>query len=217
MSKFDHLYEKEKIMESDVHKEDEQDCYQHKFSEKDAERSKCLHLGGEIHEEHLPRYAKQGVKVDTTKLLCLPSLEETCVILAPIEKVWNELKSFKYDQLFASSCKSIRFINGNGSQIGSTLLIEGKDGIIATYIITEISELKHKYTFELIESKPQQSFTSLSSTMKLKKITHDNSTLVTWETFYSNDVTPEIISKRKIAVQSCFCDMKSILEKEKPL
>ena len=154
---------------------------------------------------------KEQVKEQTvgkTEQVASCLLEESCVIRAPIGKIWESIKEFNWEKMCPSKVKSCKFISGNALQIGSTYKLDLVDGTSYTFMIVEISEIKRKYTFEMIDCEPKQKFSSMLSTLKLNNVTQDHNTVLTWQTDYSNDVTPDIISARREVIKSYFKDFK---------
>ena len=162
-------------------------------------------------KEQTKEYTKEHTKEQTggrsdQVASCL--LEESCVIRAPIGKMWEMIKEFNWEKMCPTTIKSCKFLTGNSLQIGSTYKLDLVDGTSYTFMIVEISEIKRKYTLEMIDCEPKQKFTSMLSTLKLRKVTEDLNTVLTWQTDYSNDVTPNIISARRDVVKSYFKDLK---------
>ena len=101
-------------------------------------------------------------------------------------------------------------LTGNPLQIGSTYKIDLVDGKSFTFMIVEISEILRKYTFDMIDCEPKQQFTSMISSIKLTKVTDDQSTILTWTTDFSNDVTPDVIKARREILKAYFADFKKM-------
>jgi hypothetical protein len=142
-------------------------------------------------------------------------LEESTYLRAPIGKIWECIKEFNFEKICPTKIRSCKFLTGNPMQIGSTYKLEFNDGTTFTFMIVEMSELKRKYTFEMIDCEPKQNFSSMLSTLKCCPVTNDNTTVLTWQTLYSNDVTPDIIRNRKEVIKSYFSDMKKCENIEK--
>jgi len=122
---------------------------------------------------------------------------ESTVLTAPINKAWENLKSFQFHKFLASHIKSVKFTSGSQNEVGSVFEIGYKDGSVWTYRILEISELRHTIAYELIEANPSIEFTSKVTRIKLFKVTDNNWTYLSWETDFSNDVNSHIIQDQK--------------------
>ena len=161
--------------------------------------------------EHTKEQTKEHTKEQTggrSEQVASCLLEESSVIRAPIGKIWESIKEFNWEKMCPTTVKSCKFLSGNALQIGSTYKLVLVDGTSYTFMIVEISEIKRKYTFEMIDCEPKQKFTSMLSTLKLRKVTEDLNTVLIWQTDYSNDVTQDIISARRQVVKSYFKDFK---------
>jgi len=136
--------------------------------------------------------------------------EESLLIKAPVGKIWDLFKEFKWEKLCPTKIKSCKFLTGNPLQIGSTYKLETERGCSFTYMIVELSELKRKFSVELIECEPKENFSSMLTMFKLNRITEDNTTLLTWQTLFSNDVSVDTLNKRKEIVKGYFSDLKRL-------
>jgi hypothetical protein len=136
--------------------------------------------------------------------------EESIHLKCPVGKIWESIKEFDWAKLCPSLIKSCKFTSGNPLQLGSTYKLELKDGNSFTYSIVEISELERKITMEMIECEPKQNFSSLLTSIKCCKVSEDNTSVLNWETIFSNDVSQDILKKRKDTILSYFKDFKKL-------
>ena len=150
---------------------------------------------------------KVGMKAEAV-VSCL--LEESVHLKTPVGKVWEALKEFNWEKICPTKVKACKFLTGTSMQIGSTYKLELNDGATYTFMIVEMSELKRKYTFEMIDCEPKQKFSSMLSTLKCCPVTEDHSVVLNWQTLYSNDVTNDIIKARREVIKSYFADMKKL-------
>ena len=133
---------------------------------------------------------------------------ESAIIEQPISKVWEALKSFDFHKYFPSMVKSLTFSCGSAKEVSSIFDIEFSDNSIWTFGLLEISESKRKISYELIESKPEVIFTGVYNTIKLIKVTDNNSTYIEWSNNFTNDVNSHVILDCKYKKLGCFEDMK---------
>lgn len=137
---------------------------------------------------------------------------ESVVIKAPIGKVWETLRTFNFDKFLPSSFKSVKFNSGSPNEVGSIFEVEYKEGSVWTFRLVEISETKRVLSWELISAEPQITFSSLLTTVRLYQVTEDNSTFISWESDYSNDVNSHVLQDGKFKKLEYFKDLKNVFQ-----
>jgi hypothetical protein len=135
---------------------------------------------------------------------------ESCVLKAPVDKVWCALREFKLEQLLSSHIKGVNFVNGNPNEVGSVFEVTYQDGSVWTSKIQEISDSRRAITWELISTNPEITFSSMWTTIRLFKVTEDNTTFLQWQTDYSNDVNSHITQDAKYKKLDYFNDLKKL-------
>ncbi|KNC77137.1 hypothetical protein SARC_10396 [Sphaeroforma arctica JP610] len=136
-------------------------------------------------------------------------VHESCVIKAPIEKIWTSVRNGQFT--FWSSLKSAE-VSGVEGQVGGTITLTFKDDTVQVVKILEISDYLHTLTYELVSSEPAISVMSAIHTIKLNKVTVDNSTFCEWISDYSSDVNQSVIQDSLYKRREAFADMASALE-----
>lgn len=137
---------------------------------------------------------------------------ESTVVAQPVGKVWEALKSLLLHKSFPSHVKNVKFTSGSDNEIGSIFEVEYIEGSVWTFRIVEISEKKRRIAYELIGAVPETTFSSMLTTIKVQQVTEDNSTFLTWETDYSNDVNAHVIQDGKFKKLDYFKDLKKLLK-----
>ncbi len=135
---------------------------------------------------------------------------ESCVLGSPIGVIWDAIKSLDFAKFLPSSVSSVKFVTGDCNDRGSVFSIEYLDCSEWTYRIVEISESRRTISYELIDAKPDITFSSLQVTIKLYQVTENNSTFLMWETDYSNDVNASIVQDGKFKKLDAFQDLRKI-------
>ncbi len=133
---------------------------------------------------------------------------ESTVLNVPIGKAWDLLKTFQFHTFLPSSVKNVKFTSGSANEIGSVFSVEYMDGSLWTFRIVEISESKRSLAYELMTAEPEITFSSLQNTIRLYKVTADNSTFVQWESDYSNDVNTHVLQDGKYKKLDAFKDLQ---------
>ncbi|KAI8587336.1 hypothetical protein BDZ88DRAFT_425605 [Geranomyces variabilis] len=124
---------------------------------------------------------------------------ESRVFAAPISKVWALVRKADF-AFWTSAVASATVENGAAGEVGSTRKITFKDGAVQRYQIVELSDLSFSVTYELIESTPAVATSAAIHTVRLFKVTHDNSTLVQWESDFSSagDNTTSVVEDSRL-------------------
>ena len=152
----------------------------------------------------------QQTKGDGIKNVTSTYQVESTTVSLPVDKVWEYLKSFQYEKVFPTNVKSVRFTSGGPMEVGSVFQVEFKDGSLFEKRILEISELKRRIVWEIISATPETTYTSMVTTLKVYKVTEDNTSFLTWTTDFSNDVnTNVVLSDKNLKLQN-FRDLKKL-------
>ncbi|KAJ3150706.1 hypothetical protein HDU86_006323 [Geranomyces michiganensis] len=90
-----------------------------------------------------------------------------------------------------------------------------KDGAVQRYQIVELSDVAFSVTYELIESTPAVATSAAIHTVRLFKVTHDNSTLVQWESDFSSagDNTTSVVEDSRLKKKEALEDLAKALGK----
>eukprot|EP01134_Creolimax_fragrantissima_P005109 CFRG5109T1 len=131
-------------------------------------------------------------------------VHESCVIKAPIDKVWGAVRNgdFAFWKMVKTATKS-----DQDGLVGGTVKLEFADNTVQTVKILEISDYMHSLTYELIGSEPAITVMSAIHTIKLNRVTADNTTFCEWISDYSSDVTQEVIQDSLYKRRDAFTDM----------
>ena len=81
-------------------------------------------------------------------------------------------------------------------------------------MITELSEIKRKFSVEMIECSPKEEFTSMLTTIRLCNVSYDCTTFISWEALFSNDVSTDVLKCKKERARCFFKDLKNYFEKK---
>eukprot|EP00292_Cryptomonas_paramecium_P024198 CAMPEP_0113661852 /NCGR_PEP_ID=MMETSP0038_2-20120614/221_1 /TAXON_ID=2898 /ORGANISM="Cryptomonas paramecium" /LENGTH=143 /DNA_ID=CAMNT_0000576623 /DNA_START=49 /DNA_END=480 /DNA_ORIENTATION=+ /assembly_acc=CAM_ASM_000170 len=131
-------------------------------------------------------------------------VHESAVVPAPVSTVWKKIRAmdFKWWSLVAAtSCES------SVDQVGSIHVISYKDGSKWTVKLSELSDTDTFLTYELVSSEEPLQVTSAIHTIRLRRITADNTTLVEWTSDYSADVTSAVTEDSRHKKLEAFADL----------
>ncbi|KAJ3027961.1 UNVERIFIED_CONTAM: hypothetical protein HDU68_002764 [Siphonaria sp. JEL0065] len=102
-------------------------------------------------------------------------VSESRVFAAPIEQVWQQIRTVQFG--FWKAVQKVE-VEGNVDAVGSIRVVYFKDGSVQKFKILELSDLEHFVTYEVIESSVDTLVLAAYHTIRLRKVTHDNSTFV---------------------------------------
>jgi len=137
---------------------------------------------------------------------------ESGVISSNIDQVWNVIRSL--DLSFQASVASCAVEAGkNADEVGSVRVITYKDGTTQRVKLLELSDATHTITYELIESKPAITVMSAVHTITLRRVTHDNSTLVEFVSDFSRDASHDVTQDSKFKKLEFFKDVREALSR----
>jgi len=121
---------------------------------------------------------------------------ESAHIKAPISKVWELVKplNFKYSpQVTACDMEG----KHSPAEVGAIRVVSYKDKTTQKLRLTQLSEADYSLTWEMVESTPAVAYTSVVDSVKLRRVTEDNTTYIQWITDFSNDASQDVIQDAK--------------------
>jgi len=133
---------------------------------------------------------------------------ESTVVNVAIGKIWETVRQLQFETLFPSTVTKTEFTEGKPGLLESVVKIHYKDGSTWSYRISEISDLNHHISFELVEAEPKSTVSSIHHSIKLFRVTDDNTTYLRWETDFSNDADANVIQDAKFKKVDYFKDLK---------
>eukprot|EP00741_Cyanophora_paradoxa_P025620 tig00000383_g24724.t1 len=137
-------------------------------------------------------------------------VHESAHLNAPVEKVYAAVRPMTF-QWWSSLVKTCEVAGGAAAEVGSTRKIVFTDGTKATYKVLEISDCERQVTYELIESDPPATAMSQIHTIKLRRVTQSNTTLVEWISDFSNDANQAVIQDSRFKKLEAFQDLAKAL------
>ena len=145
------------------------------------------------------------------------TVEETTIIDSRIANVWNAIKSVTFE--FLSSVKSTKVLPNKAASkniVGSTRVINYKDGTSQTIQITSISNLSRSIAYTVIASEPAISYTSAEHEIMLTEVTMSNQTFIEWRTDFSSDASIQVIEDSRFKKKEGFNDLRAYILKKSP-
>jgi len=130
----------------------------------------------------------------------------------PVEKVWAELRNFTFPAKLIEPVESVTLEAGaTPTQVGAVRDIKWKTGEKKKQRLLELSDIERKAAWETIESEPEAEVAATITTIHARRITENNSTLLTWESEFSADVSGDVIVWEQKSYQKNLEEIKKAL------
>lgn len=135
---------------------------------------------------------------------------ESCVIRAPVDKVWGLIRSGDFASWWGICASST--CEGALLSLGATHILTFVDGTVWTVAISEISDIKKTLSFELISSEPASTVSAAIHTVTVQKVTKDDTTFLSFESQFSAEgTTAEAVADSKYKKLELFDDLAKTL------
>ena len=112
---------------------------------------------------------------------------------AKLETVWEKFRDWKFDEMAPNFYATTEWIDGAAGRVDSTIKITYKNGATWCLRVTELSERSHKLSYEVVQTEPATSVSSMVGEFSFERITDDDETFLCWSTEYSNDIDAEFL------------------------
>jgi len=121
---------------------------------------------------------------------------ESAVINAPIEKTWALIRPLDFSYLSAVVSAEI---DGKQSydEVGVTKVLTYKDGTKQRIKLIGLSDATYSISWDIIESEPPVGYTSVSHSVRLRRVTDSNQTFITWTADFSRDASVEVTEDQR--------------------
>ena len=135
---------------------------------------------------------------------------ESCVIHAPVDKVWALIRSMDFSSWWGN-CVESSCVDGTPHALGATHKMTFKDGTVWTVAVCELSDLSKTLSFELVSSTPAAVVSAAIHTIRVQKVTKDDATFLTYESQFSAEAaTAEAVADSKYKKLELFDDLASV-------
>jgi len=135
---------------------------------------------------------------------------ESAVINAPVDQVYAALRALDFSFLKTVSRSEVDG-KSQADEVGSTRTITYNDKTVQRVKLVELNDADRSITYELIESQPAISVLSAVHTWRLRRISHDNTTLFEFTSDYSKDASDQVIADSKYKKLELFKDLRDAL------
>jgi len=144
------------------------------------------------------------------------SVVESAVIKAPLSAVWHHIKLQNFSD-FWSALKSSEFVKG-ASDDTDVVKWTFTDGHELEVKQEEHSTINHYITYSIITSKPELSYSSVLSTIRLYSVTSgeaEGSTYIEWTGNFSSDADAGVIQDAKFKRRDALADLAKTVANSK--
>jgi len=121
---------------------------------------------------------------------------ESCILSAPLERVWAAVRPLDFKFLFAAVA-SAKFDDSKHkyNTVGSvrTITYKDKDSTKQKIRLAELSEHDHHVTWELVTSEPDLTYSGVTHTIRLRRVTSGDGTFVEFTSDFSKDASTDVI------------------------
>ncbi|KAH7353593.1 hypothetical protein B0T11DRAFT_287076 [Plectosphaerella cucumerina] len=135
------------------------------------------------------------------------SVVESAVIKAPLSHVWHFIKLRDF-QKFWTALKGSEAVDSQEET--DVVRWTFQDGTVLEVKQEEHSTINHYITYSVITSKPELSYTSVVSTIRLFPVTSgdlENSTFIEWTGNFSSDADAGVIQDAKFKRREALADL----------
>jgi hypothetical protein len=120
---------------------------------------------------------------------------ESTVLAVPIDKCWKSFREFKLEQVAPEYVTSTETISGSG--LASVIKVTYENGGVWHCRITELSDRNYTVAYEVVETEPAMTCTSVEGEIVLQKVSDGDETFLKWTTVFSNDADAGVMADQK--------------------
>lgn len=108
----------------------------------------------------------------------MPRVYKSCVIDAPVERVWPIIRDFGGIGKYGPIVETCTLESGTGDQVGAVRVIKTKDGGVIRERLIELSDHEQLQRYAILES--GLGVTDYVGTLRASPVTDGNKTFVQW-------------------------------------
>jgi len=135
----------------------------------------------------------------------------SAIFPVPIEDVWKVVRDFSAVPRHFAGVSDVAIIDGTPTTIGATRVIKWKTGEEVRQQLVELSELTRTITWETVQANFENDASSVTSTIRLHRITETKGTLVEWSAEYSADASPSFLAFEKRSFEDNLIEIRTKL------
>ncbi|KAH8731631.1 hypothetical protein GQ44DRAFT_822509 [Phaeosphaeriaceae sp. PMI808] len=143
------------------------------------------------------------------------SVSESAVIEASFSDVWHLIKLQDFSKFWSALDKS-DWVKGTSDE-AEVVEWSFKDGTVVEVKQEEHSSIDHFITYSVISARPELSYSSVVSTIRVYPITsgnHEGQTFITWTGNFSNDADASVIQDARFKRREALADLAKVVTKK---
>jgi len=129
---------------------------------------------------------------------------QSTIINAPIAKVWSIVRPLDFVYLPRVSTVDLEGKGTHPDQVGAERIVWYVDQTQQRLRLLELSDSRHEITWELVSSDPPTIVLSSIHTIRLRRVSENNSTFVEWTTDFSRDASADVIEDARFKQKENF-------------
>jgi len=139
-------------------------------------------------------------------------VHESAIIEAPADSVWGLAKVLDFHFLPTVLKADLEEKGTTHSTVGAVRRVQYKDNTVQRVRLLELSDAQRFVTWEVIESIPAVTYSSVVHTVRVRRVTEDNSSYVEFTSDFSRDANNGVISDSKFKKLDYFRALAAITE-----
>jgi len=128
---------------------------------------------------------------------------ESAVLPSGIDAAWSAIRpmNFAWNPNVAGAAVED---GKSASEVGAVVKVTYKDKTVQRVRIAEISDATHSISWEMVESQPAVPIMSVIHTIKLRRVTENNTTFIEWITDFSKDADNNVLADARFKQKENF-------------
>lgn len=129
------------------------------------------------------------------------------------DEVWSVLRDFTFPASSFEGVESCEMVGGvSPFSVGAVRHVRWCSGEEQRHRLLLLSDMHRTISWEVVWSNHPTEFSACISTLTCRRITESNSTLISWESDFSADAAPEVITFYTQAHQQNLSDLRMYLQ-----
>jgi len=124
-------------------------------------------------------------------------VHESAIIEAPADTVWGVAKVLDFHFLPNVAKVDLEEKGTTHSTVGAVRKVQYKDNTVQRIRLVELSDSQRYVTWEVIESTPAVTYSSVVHTVRVRRVTENNSSYVEFTSDFSRDANAGVIADSK--------------------
>lgn len=140
-----------------------------------------------------------------------PRVYESALFSASADDVWPLLRALDFAALCPSAVTSCAVEEGPAARVGSLRRVTRSDGRVEVLKLDNLSDARRVVEWDLVSADPSPGYASATSTLRVRRVTDTNSSLVQWTTLFSSDAPASVLSAAAAEIRAAFGDLRATL------